>query len=242
MPVYAINFEAMMDDVADMLEVERPDDYHTDARLSSYINKGLIETAKRTRAVQVTKFLFLSAGVARYSLPDDSLRGQISQVLYLKNGSLSGAQYSLKKLDRRGLLAVTTPASSGALSSVSYVTPAPGSPLYYLLDGPVIEFRPIPTSATAGANRICFKAPGIPDMLTALSAVPEMALEHRNLPILYATHLGLFKDKDPRADDMLAQFKGECEQVNSDIKWADQEDPPAMQPEDWYPRDKWSIK
>ena len=238
MSVYPIDFKMMMDLAASALEVERPDSYFTDTELEQWINIGIVEMAKLTRAVHVTKFLHLSANVARYTLPTDSLRGQVNQVLYLKTGSLAGAQYPLKKLGRRGSQSVT-PAS---MSSVAYQTPGSGSPLYYLLDGSVIEFRPIPTSATGGANRICYKAPGIPDFLNDVSAIPEMAVEHRMLPVTYAVSRGQQKDKDPREDGTYKQFLYECEQVNADVKWGDQEEPPAMLPEDYFDHAEWSIK
>ena len=242
MAVYPITFSIMADQLASNLEISRPSKRHKETDLLRWLNLGVIETAKRTRAVHITKFLFLSADIARYSLPTDSLRGQVNEVLYLRTGTLSAAQYSLKKTDRRGLLAVTPQALSGILSTVAYSQPGRGAPTHYLLEGNVIEFRPIPTSAHSGANRIAYKGPGIPDLLLLPTSIPDMAVEHRMLPIMYATHLGQIKDKDIRASETLRNFKNECEQVNADIKWGDQEEPPAMQPEDWYPVSEWSIK
>ena len=241
MAVFPITLDIMADQVASNLEISRPNKRHKETDLLRYINLAIIEVAKRTRAIQVTKFLFLSANVARYTLPTDSLRGQVSQVLFLETGSLSGAQYTFKKADRRGFQAITPLALSGILSTVAYSQPGHGAPTHYLLDGPVIEFRPIPTSSHAGANRICYKGPGIPDLVLAPTSIPDMAVEHRILVIEYATHLGQLKDKDIRASETLNNFKNECEQVNADVKWADQEEPPAMQPEDWYESSEWSI-
>ncbi len=235
MGTYAIDFEKMLDQLRSNLEVDSGDTYHTATDLKRYINLGIIEMAKRTKVVQAIRFMHLSAGVARYTLLSaNMLMGHIDQVLYLKSGSLSGAQYAVKKLDRRGFQAVTAASNSGFLSSVAYQTPGSGAPLHFLLEKTVIEFRPIPTSATAGANRICLKGPGIPDAMDATSAVPEIPLEHRMVPVLYATHLGQLKDKDPRAPDTLLQFYSECAEIDADIKWADQEDPPVMLPEEAF--------
>lgn len=243
MTVYAIDFDEMLDQLASNLEITRPDDYHTPANLKRYINLGIIEMARRTKIVQATRFMYLSASVARYNmLSANMLRGQVDEVLYLKSGSLSGSQYPLKKLDRRGFNAVTPAATSNILSTTYYSTPGSGAPLHYLLDGGIIEFRPIPTSAHAGANRICFKGPGIPDWLNATSAVPGIPVEHRMVPVLYATHLGWEADKDPRSDSKLGQFIAACEQIASDTKWSDQEDPPLMHTEEYYLRSEWSIK
>ncbi len=232
MGVYGIDFDMMLAQLRSNLEVDSGDTYHTATDLKRYINLALIEMAKRTKVVQGVRFMHLSASVARYTLLSANiLTGQIDQVLYLKDGNLSGAQYALKKLDRRGFQAVTAASNSGFLSSVAYQKPGSGAPLFYLLDMSVIEFRPIPTTAYAGSDRICLKGPGIPNQLSALSAVPGIPPEHRMVPVLYATHLGQIKDKDPRAANTLLQFYSECEEIGADIKWADQEDPPVMLPE-----------
>jgi hypothetical protein len=110
-----------------------------------------------------------------------------------------------------------------------------------LLDGDIIEFHPIPTSATAGANKICFKFPGIPDQVSATSATVNIALEYRQLPILWATHRGFVKSKDIRADGTLGQFYAECEKANGEIKWGDVDEPPSMYPEDHYQGNDYSI-
>ncbi len=242
MAVYPITLDIMADQVASNLEINRPNKRHREVDLLRYINYAMVEFARRTRAVHVVKFLHVSADISRYSLPPDALRGQVDEVLFLRDGALSGAQYPLKKTDRRGLNAVTAPALSGILSTIAYVRPGRGAPTHYLIEGNVIEFRPIPTSAQAGANRIAYKAPGIPDAILIPGNVPEIAVEHRNIVVGYATYLGQIKDKDVRSQSTLNQFLADCEQVNSDIKWSDQEEPPVMQPEDWYAPAEWSIK
>jgi len=242
MSTYTIDFDAMLAQLRSNLEVDSADDYHTDTDLKRYINLGIIEMARRTKVVQAVKFLYLSAGVARYSVPTDSLRGQIDQVLFLKSGSLSGSQYQLKKLDRRGFQSIKSACNSGILSTIAYQKPGSGAPLYYLLDGDVIEFEPVPSSAYAGANMVCVKAPGIPDQLSATSAVPDIPLEHRMVPVKYATYLGWTKDKDPRADGMLRDFLVDCEQIEADTKWTAQEDPPVILPERYFHSSEWSIK
>jgi hypothetical protein len=244
MTVYNFNLDKMLNQLASNLEIRRPDDYHNESLLVQYINLGMIEVARRVPGiVQATRFMHLSASVARYGLLSANLlRGRIDEVLYLKSGSLSGSQYPLKKVDRRGLNAVTPTATSSVLSSIAYNKPGSGSPTHYLLDGNVLELRPIPTSAHAGANRICLKGPGVPDVMMAGSAIPGIALEHRMLPVLYATYLGQVKDKDPRANDTLAQFRADCAQADADIKWGDQEEPPSMLTEEYFPRAEWGIR
>jgi hypothetical protein len=243
MTVYAIDFDKMLDQLASNLETTRNGRRHTEAELMRYINLGVIEMAKRTRVVQAVRFLHLSASVARYGMTSANLlRGQIDEVLYLQSGSLSGSYYPLKKVDRRGLNAITPTATSSVLSTVIYNKPGSGAPTHYLLDGGVIEVRPIPTSAHAGANRICLKGPGIPDGMTATSAIPGIPVEHRMVPVTFATYLGQIKDKDVRAEGTRMQFIAECEQIEADIKWGDQEEPPSMLSEEHFPRAEWSIR
>ena len=234
MTTYAIDFNVMLDELASRLEVARYNSYFTEIEMKRWINFGIIETAKKTKVVNAVKFLHLSAGVNRYSCPSDWLYGQNRQVLYLRSGSLSGYQYPLTKLDRRGMQTTMGSLSNNVLSAMSYNVPSQGAPNCYLLDGNVIEFHPIPTSGVAGANRICFKFPGIPDQLSATSAVPEIPAEYRLLPVTFAEHLGQLKSKDARADATLKKFLMECELCNGEIKWGDQEDPPSMRPEGYY--------
>ena len=242
MAVYAVDFDKMLDQLASNLEVTRPDRYQSEVDLKRYINLGMIEMAKHTKIVQATRFLDLSANVARYSMVSANvLRAQVDQVLYLKSGSLSGSQYPLTKLGRRTFQSTTSPANSTIFSAVIFNQPSTGYPTKYLLDGGVIEFRPIPTSATAGSNRICFKGPGIPDAMVATSAVPGTPLEHRMVPVTYATHLGQLKDKDPRAPGTLAQFLAECAEIDADTKWGDAEDPPSMLIEDYFIGGYWGL-
>lgn len=234
MAVHEINFAAMLAQLMDNLEVEAGDSYHTGTNLKRYINLGIIEMAKRTKIVHKVKFLHLSANVARYTCASSWLYGHSRQVLYLKSGSLSGSQYTLDKLDRPGFQSAMSVADTASVfSAVIFDRPATGYPTKYLLDGNVIEFRPIPTASTAGANRICFKFPGIPDALSATSAVPGIPLEHRMVAVTFATYLGQMKDKDLRAPGTLNQFKAECAEIEADIKWADQEEPPVMHVEEY---------
>ncbi len=241
MAVHLVNFEFMLDQLRDNLEVEDGDRYHTTPSLKRFINLGIIEMARRTKVVLKVKFLHLSANVARYTCPSSWLYGQSKQVLYLRSGSLSGSQYPLKKLDRRTFQSTMAAVDTTLFGEVAYGAPPPGSPLNYLLDGTVIEFRPIPTATVAGSNRICFKFPGIPDAMSALSAVPEIPLEHRMVPVTYATHLGEKKDKNPENKATFKQFERECADIEADIKWADQEEPPSMLPEDYFDASNWGI-
>lgn len=239
MAVYTVNFGTMLDQLASNLEVERPDSFQTDTDLKRFINLGVIEMAKRTKVVHVTKFLNLSASVARYTCPTEWLYGEHRQVLFLRSGSLSGAQYQIKKMDRRGFQAVTPAANTSILSSIYYEQPGTGNPQFYLLDGDVIEFRPIPAAALS--HGICFKFPGIPDAMVAVSAVPNIPLEYRMVPVIYATYLGQLRDKDPRAQGTLNQFIAECAEARAITQWADMEDPPSIQPEERYHASYWSI-
>lgn len=241
MAVYTIDFDEMLNELASRLEVGRNDNYFTEADMKRWINLGVIEMAKRTKVVHVVKYLYLSANVNRYTCPSDWLYGQNRQVLYLKSGALSGYQYPLKKLDARGMQAIMPSLTSNFLSAVSYNHPSTGPPQVYMLDGSTIEILPIPTSAVAGSNRICFKFPGIPDGMTDTSATVNIPLEHRMVPVLYAEHLGQKKDKDPRARDTLQQFYAECDEINADTKWGDQEEPPVMASEEYYLGSSWSI-
>src|SRR4030042_2484210 len=161
MSLYTIDFDRMLDELASRLECDRPDDYFTETILKRYINLGIIEMAKRTKLVHTVKFLYLSAGIHRYTCPTEWLYGQQRQVLYLKTGSLSGYQYPLKKIDRRGMQAVINQSQNNFLSACNYGSPSTGFPESFLLDGDVIEFDKLPSSEAAGSNRICFKFPGM---------------------------------------------------------------------------------
>jgi len=235
MAVYTINLDTMMDELASRLQTARPSKGFPDADMKRWINLGMIEFAKKTNLVTVVKFLYLSANIGRYTCPSDWLRGRTYQLLYLQNGNLSGTQYPIKVIDRRGMQALMPTIQDTFLAGESYSKPATGYPKLALLDGNVIELAPIPNSNAAGTNRLCFKYPGIPDSVTAISATAsEIPLEYRMIPVTYAEYCGQIRSKDMRANDTLSKFIAECREARNETKWADQEEPPAMQPEEYY--------
>jgi len=241
MAVYNITFDGMIKELASRLEADQPDPQFSDPELKRWINLGIIQFARRTKVIHVVKFLWLSAGINRYTTPPDWLYATRRQVLYCKEGTLSGYQYPLKGPDRRGMQATLPIGNSTFLSDMSYGRPSQGFPKYYLMDGGTIEFLPIPSTEAAGFRRICFKYPGIPDALSATSAVPNIPVEYREIPLIYAEHLAMTKDKDPRRMETLQRFYAECAEIEAQAKWGDTEEPPALLPEEYFQGSDWSI-